>query len=154
MKELCPNIITVPKNVEAVWVLLTPKLGGSRGKIKLIAVRVATNASKFLDHITSAFHTISAKYGEGTQFILSGDSNRLKLNAILNLSQTLKQVVHIPTRRNPDATLDTILTTLSDYYHPPCTLPPLDNDSSTSGAPSDPLIFNMQPISVDQPRIN
>ena len=158
VKELCPNIITVPKNVEAVWALLTPKLGGCRGKIKHIAVCAyyytkATSASNFLDHITSAFQTISAKYGEGTQFILSGDSNRLKLNAILNLSPALKQVVNIPTRRNPDATLDTILTTLSSYYHPPCTLPPLDNDSSTSGAPSDHLIVYMRPISADQPRI-
>ena len=32
--QLCPNIITVLLKVEAVWALVTPKLGGSRANIK------------------------------------------------------------------------------------------------------------------------
>ena len=33
IKELCPDTITVPPNVEAAWALLTPKSGGRIGSI-------------------------------------------------------------------------------------------------------------------------
>ena len=156
--ELCPNVITVPPNVEAVWALLTPKSGGCKSKISSFAVcsfyfTKETQKSQFLDHISEAFHLISAKYGAGVQFILAGDSNRLNLKPILNLSQNLKQVVNVPTRRNPDAILDTIITTLEPYYHPPATLPPLDNDSTRKGKPSDHLIVYMKPITASEPKI-
>ena len=38
IKELCPDVVTVPPNIEAVWALLTPKAGGSKANIKHIAV--------------------------------------------------------------------------------------------------------------------
>ena len=38
IKEICPDVITVPQNVEAVWALLTPKSRGCRSTIKQIAV--------------------------------------------------------------------------------------------------------------------
>jgi hypothetical protein len=38
IKELCPDVVTVPTNIEAVWALLTPKAGGSKANIKHIAV--------------------------------------------------------------------------------------------------------------------
>ena len=33
VKNLCPDVVTVPPNVEAVWALLTPKAGGSQANI-------------------------------------------------------------------------------------------------------------------------
>jgi hypothetical protein len=36
IKELCPDVITVPSNIEAVWALLTPKSGGSKSNIRHI----------------------------------------------------------------------------------------------------------------------
>ena len=38
VKPLCPDIITVPVGVEAVWALISPNIGNSRNKIKQIAV--------------------------------------------------------------------------------------------------------------------
>ena len=72
--------------------------------------------------------------------------NKLNIKPILDLSPSLSQVVQIPTRTNPDAILDKIITTLSKYYLPPTTLLPLDNDIDGKGKPSDHLIVSMRPI--------
>ena len=106
-----------------------------------------TKARDFIDHICEAYNILMSKYGQGLQFIISGDMNRLNINPILALSPNLVQVVGIPTRKNPDAILDKIITTLSKFYLPPTSLPPLDNDVEGNGKPSDHLIIVMRPIS-------
>ena len=156
IKEVCPDLITVPIGVEACWAVLTPKSDLSQSKMKYIAVAslyytVATKRSEFLDHISEAYHTLCAKYGSNLKFIISGDFNRLKYKPILNLSADLKQVVTIPTRLNPDAILDLIFTNLHSYYHLPTTLPPLSNDEGNNGSPSDHLPVLMEPISNVNP---
>ena len=85
-------------------------------------------------------------------FILAGDTNRLNLKSILNLSPRLRQLVKVPTRRNPDAILDTIISTLGEYFQFPFTLPPLDNDEDKDGKPSDHLIVLMKPINENETR--
>ena len=75
-----------------------------------------------------------------------GDTNELKLDSILNLSPSLKQLVESPTRLNPDQILDPIITNLSKYYKTPVCLPPLDNDPDKDGSPSDHLMPFMKPI--------
>ena len=157
VKPLCPDIITVPPNIEAVWALVTPKAGGSRSNVKHIAVcsyyyTQNTKRTDFIDHISEAVNILSAKYSPGIQFILAGDTNRLNLRSILNLSPHLKQVVTVPTRNNPDAILDTITSTLAVYYQEPYTLPPLDNDSTNDGKPSDHLIVVWKPITAMEPQ--
>ena len=158
IKELCPDVITVPVGVEAVWTLLTPKHTTVHSKVKRIAVAsvyyssTQTRKDDFLDHISLAYNTLCAKYGSDLKFIISGDFNRLNIKPILNLSQDLKQVVQIVTRTNPDATLDLIITNLQSLFHPPTTLPPLDNDENISGKPSDHLIVVMKPLSNLNPR--
>ena len=144
--ELCPGLFSVPIGVEACWALLTPRYGASQDKIKHIAVcsyyyTTNTRRDVFIDHISEAYNVISAKYGAGTHFIFAGDTNRLSLKPILNLSPNLKQVVTIPTRRNPDAILDTIITTLGQYYHPPVALQSLQNDEDKRGFRQITLIF-------------
>ena len=67
------------------------------------------------------------------------------MNLIVNLSSSLKQVVQIPTRLNPDATLDKIVTTISKYYEQPYSLPPIQNDENNQGKDSDHLIIVMKP---------
>ena len=151
IKELCPNVITVPPTVEASWALLTPKIQ-TNPEVKHIAVASVyyakrTRRQDFIDHICEAYNVLVAKYGYGLQFIIAGDYNRLNINPILALSPNLSQVVDIPTRTNPDATLDKIITTLSKFYLPPTSLPPLDNDVDGNGKPSDHLIVIMRPIS-------
>ena len=89
------------------------------------------------------------KYGSNLQFIIAGDTNRLNLRPILNLSPSLKQLVTTPTRLNPDAILDPVITTMQKYYLPPVTKPPIENDVNKKGKPSDHLIVLMNPISQD-----
>ena len=62
-------------------------------------------------------------------------------------------MVRVITRRNHDATLDVIITNLPSLYHPPVTLPPLDNDDNQSGKPSDHLIVVMEPLSSEFPTL-
>ena len=122
--EICPDPITVPLDVEIAWALLTPKKRFSPNINHIVAASFYysskfTKKSILIDHISETFHFLCAKYGPDTKFIISGDANRLNLKPILNLSPDLKQVVTIPTRRNPDATLDVIITNLSSLYQPP-----------------------------------
>ena len=157
IKELCPDIITVPIDVEAVWILLTPKHRSAQSRIKHIAVCSAyysstqTRKSDFLDHISEAYHTLCSKYGSDLKFLIVGDLNRLNLKPILNLSPDLHQVVKVVTRLNPDATLDVIITNIHSFYHPPTTLAPLDNDENVNGKPADHLIVVMKPLSAEFP---
>ena len=144
--------ITVPNDVEISWALITPKKRTS-AKIKHIALASVyfsskfTNKSLFVDHISESYHLLCAKYGSDLKFIIGGDMNRFNLKPILSLSCDLKQVVTVPTRKNPDAIIDKIITNIPTLYQSPFTLPPLENDEHKSGQPSDHLIVCMRPIS-------
>ena len=161
VKPLCPEPITVPVGVEAVWALITPKSVNKRSRAKYIAIGSiyyrgpkSTKKEELFDHIAQTFHLLSAKYGSDIQFIIAGDTNRLNLTPITSLSPYLKQLVQVPTRLNPDAILDPIITTLGKWYLPPITKPPI-NPNEGDGKPSDHLVVLMLPLasSLDiQPR--
>ena len=157
IKELCPEVITVPIGVEAVWALLTPKNLPPNSRVKQIAVASIYYSSKqtrkndFLDHISQSYNILRAKYGDKLGFIIAGDFNQLNMQPLLNLSPELKQVVTSVTRLNPDAILDKILTNLHSFYLVPTTLPPLDNDIDVPGKPSDHLIVVFKPLSHEHP---
>ena len=91
---------------------------------------------------------MSVKHQKGLHFIIAGDTNDLKLDAILQLSSKMKQVVTDFTRLNPPRILDPIITTLSNYYQKPLILPPLDSDPDKNGKPSDYKIVKMKPINT------
>ena len=119
IKPLNPEPITVPDGVEAVWALITPKNSKQTNQFNHIAVAAiyyrgpkSTKKEELFDHIAKTYHFLMAKYGTGLQFIIAGDTNRLNLKPILNLSPSLKQLVTTPTRLNPDAILDPIITTI------------------------------------------
>ena len=122
VKRICPEPISVPIGVEAVWTLISPKRNTCQ-KFKYIAVcsvyyrgPKSTKRQELFDHIAQTYHFLSAKYGSQIEYIIAGDTNRLNLSPILNLSPRLEQVVKVPTRLNPSATLDPIITTLKKYY--------------------------------------
>ena len=153
IKPLSPEVITVPIGVEAVWALIMPKHRNPRNKIKYIAVcslyyrgPKCTKRKELYDHVADSYNTLLAKYGPNLHFCIAGDTNKLNLTPILNLSPSLEQVVKVPTRLNPDAILDKIITTMKKYYCSPVTKPPLLNDEN-NGKPSDHLIVLMLPIS-------
>ena len=78
---------------------------------------------------------------------MAGDFNDLKIKSILDISPNLKQVVTQPTRFNPPAILDKIITSPHNFYQVPEIQPPLDNDPDKNGKPSDHRIVMMTPIS-------
>ena len=126
VKPLCPDPITVPVGVECVWALLTPRQVSPQSKAKYIAVAAiyyrgpkSTKKDELFDHIAETFHFLSSKYGSSIQFVIAGDTNRLNLSPITNLSPNLKQEVKVPTRLNPPAILDPIITTLGKWYQSP-----------------------------------
>ena len=152
VKPLCPEPITVPVGVECVWALITPKQLSPQSKAKYIAVASiyyrgpkSTKKDEFFDHIAETFHFLSSKYGPNIQFVIAGDTNRLNLSPITNLSPNLKQEVKVFTRLNPPAILDPIITTLGKWYQSPVTKPPI-NPNTNCGKPSDHLIVMMYPL--------
>ena len=153
VKKICPDPVTVPVGVEAVWCLVTHR-GITSHKFKYIAVcslyyrgPKSTKKQELLDHIAETFHYLSGKYGRNIQFLIAGDTNRLNLDPILSLSHSLVQCVKVPTRLNPDRILDPIITTMSKYYAEPETKPPINPDVHSAGKPSDHLVVMMRPIS-------
>ena len=152
VKPLCPEPITVPVGVECVWALITPKHISPQSRVKYIAVAAiyyrgpkSTQKDELFDHIAESFHFLSSKYGSSIHFVIAGDTNRLNLSPITNLSPNLKQEVKVPTRLNPPAILDPIISTLGRWYQSPVTKPPIrPNDGQ--GKPSDHLTVLWLPL--------
>lgn len=150
--NLTQSKISIPWGVEIVWVLLTPKNATNSSIVQNIAVASVyckPNSRKktvLLDHIAEVYHSLSAKY-RSVKWIIAGDTNDLKLTQILSLNSQLKQCVKEPTRLNPPAILDPIITDLHSFYHDAKVVPPLDVDDDKDGVPSDHLMVVMEPIS-------
>ena len=152
VKSLCPEPITVPVGVECVWALLTPKNVKPQSKVKYIAVAAiyyrgpkSTKKDELFDHIAESFHFLTSKYGSSIHFVIAGDTNRLNLSPITNLSPNLRQEVKVPTRLNPPAILDPIISTLGKWYQEPITKPPISANEN-KGKPSDHLIVLWLPL--------
>ena len=150
VRPLCPEPITVPVGVEAVWALITPN--NPSNQVKHIAVasiyyKVKSSPPKnqnFLPYSTN-ISLLMFKIPEGSPLHNCRDTNRLNLSPILDLSGNLVQFVKITTRLNPDAILDLIITTMSRFYCDLVTKPPLSNDQDKTGKPSDHLVVLMLP---------
>ena len=72
--------------VDATWALLTPKIQNN-SEVKHIAVASVyyakrTKRKDFIDQIIEAYNVLLAKYGQGLQFIIAGDYNRLNIKPI------------------------------------------------------------------------
>ena len=151
--DLTNNLVQIPWGVEAVWCILSPKNVTPDSKIKAIACcsfyyrQKTRKKSLLLSHFSDAFHIISKKYSKGLEFIIAGDANDLKLNALLNLNPRFCQIVKDFTRMNPPALLDPIVTSLSNYYQRPECIEPLQADSQKLGTASDHRIVIARPIS-------
>ena len=115
VENLTNTMISIPWGVEITWAMLTPKQVTPRSIVKKIAVASiyskpnSVKKTLLLDHIAESYHLLNSKYQSGLYFILAGDTNELKLDSILNLSPSLKQLVESPTRLNPDQILDPII---------------------------------------------
>ena len=148
----------IPWGVEAVWAELTPKhVTNARNVKKIIVGSIyskpnSRSKTKLIDHIAEVFNQMSTRNQNGLHWIVCGDTNDLKLDSILHLSKTMKQVVTKPTRIDSvtkvERILDPIITTMAKFYQEPKVLPPLDNDPDKNGKPSGHKIVVMSPINV------
>ena len=151
VENITNSLIDIPWGVEAVWCIITPKNSGNNSLIKKIVVGsiyCKPNSRKktvLLDHIALTYHTISSKYGSNVYWIICGDMNDLKLDSILHLNSSFRQVVVTPTRLQPPAILDPIITDLHIYYQTPTCENPIEVDEDKDGANSDHLIVKMLP---------
>ena len=151
VENLTNTSISIPWGVEIVWALLTPKPVNVTSKVQKIVVASiyckpdSRKKTELLDHIAQVYGHLSSKYQKGLHWILSGDTNDLKLDSILMLNSKMCQVVQSPTRLNPPRILDPIITTLSDFYQMPDCLPPLEADQN-KGVASDHLMVVMKPL--------
>ena len=152
VQNITQSVIHIPWGVEMVWALITPKEAQSNSLIQKIVVgsvylRPATKSHvPLLDHITDVYNILSTKYPRGLHWILAGDTNKMKLDTILNLDDRMKQIVKNPTRLNPDEILDPIITSLSTYYQTPVCLPPLGADDGITQ--SDHLTVIAEPLTA------
>ena len=146
--------VTVPWGVEVTTAMIAPKQTTSDSLVKrilIMSIYSKPNSRKktaLLDFIPDVFNSMNRKYPDGTYWIIAGDANDLKLDAILNLSPHMKQVVVTPTRLDPPRLLDPIMTTMSKFYQTPICQKPLDADIGTGGAPSDHLCVKFSPVNI------
>ena len=154
VENLTQTVVSIPWEVEVVWAVITPKNVNNSSKIQKIVIGSiyskphSRKKSVLLDHISQVYGQLCSKYKKGLEWIICGDTNDLKLDSILHLNSSFKQVVQTPTRLNPPRILDPIITTLADFYQLPVCLPPLDADPDSNGKPSDHLMVVMPPISA------
>ena len=152
IQDLTNTEIEIPWGVEAVWALLTPKIVTNASKIKRIVIGSiyskpqSKKKSVLLDHISSVFNQMSVKYSQGLEWIIGGDTNDLKIEKILQISDHFKQIVTKPTRGIK--ILDPVITTLHTFYQTPQVLEPLDADPDKNGSKSDHKMVTVTPIII------
>ena len=104
VENLTQSIVSIPWGVEAVWAVLTPKNVSNDSKIQKIVVGSiyskpdSRKKSILLDYIAQVYSQMNTKYKKGLHWLICGDTNELKLDPILQLSPSLKQVLQNPTR--------------------------------------------------------
>ena len=130
--------VNVPKNIEAVWGMLTPKNKSAKFK-KIIVCSFYSppnkkRNSKMADHIVSSLQMLSAKYPE-CGLILGADKNDMDIRPILNCGLRLRQAVDQFTRQG--RILDIIIMNCLSYYNSPIIAPPIKPDNPCKGKPSD-----------------
>ena len=150
--------VEVASGVEAVWALFTPKASTTMSKVKRIAVGSfyvsprSPHKTATIDHIIETIHLLRSKYDNEVNFLLGGDFNRLDISSILDSYGALKQCVTIPTRNQ--AILEIVLSDISNMFHPPTTLPPLQVDFDKKGSDSDHNIVVFAPLNNAKYKLN
>ena len=149
-----PQYISVPKGVEACWLVLKPK--DTSALIKYIAIGsiyISPN-SKYktatIDHVIDSIHLLRSKYDDQIKFLIAGDVNRMKVDRILDAYGPLRQIISAGTRLS--AILENVLTDLHTVYQPPDYLSPLQVDADQIGEDSDHRIIMIHPIQINHKR--
>lgn len=124
--------VDVPAGVEAVWVRVTPPCHPRNTASIIICVAYhpprAATAQLLTEHIIDTADALRVRF-PAAKLVIAGDFNRLDVSEILHQLH-LTQVVDFPTHQQ--ATLDLIMTDLSQQYSPPIPLPPMGRSTHLS----------------------
>ena len=130
--------IKIPRNVEAVWGLLKPKIPSSKIHAIIACSFYSPPNSRsnqaLIDHVTTTIHSLINIHANAG-IILSGDRNDMSIDSFLSVDPTLSQALKIPTRGAN--TLDIIASNLRSVYNEPELIPPITPDNPNKGVPSD-----------------
>ena len=131
--------VSNPHKLEIVWGLLQPKslLGSIRKFIvcSFYCPPKSRKKTKLIDHMTFTLQTLRTIHPSAA-VIISGDRNDLRMDRLLTIDSSLKQIVNKPTRGPKILTV--LLTDLEKLYNEPEVVPPVHVDNpSGGGVPSD-----------------
>ena len=138
-----------PKKLEIVWGLLKPKfICGRISKIIVCSFYCPPKSKKktaLLEHMTLTLQSLKTTFPTAA-VLVSGDRNDLKIDGLLSIDNSLKQIVQKPTRGCK--TLTVLLTDIGNLYGEPDIVPPVDvDDPEKGGVPSDHLGVVATPLS-------
>lgn len=126
--DLTPSHLQVdtPEGVEALWMRVTPARHPRHTAFIIYCVAYppppAPTAQLLVDHIIDTADALRVRF-LSAKLVICGDFNRLDVNDTMH-RLNLTQVVNFPTHQQ--ATLDLIMTDLSQQYSPPGLSPPWD----------------------------
>ena len=137
-----------PEGIEAVWLILTPKEAEAETVKKILVggIYIAPRSlfkQATIDHIIETMFCVQSRYGCQVRFLISGDFNKVSIEDILESNGALHQVCSVATRNQ--TTLELVITDMATMFHPPTTLPPLNQDENSSGKPADHNVIIVAP---------
>ena len=130
--------VSILRRLEIVWGLIQPKeQTGKVNKIIVCSFYCPPSSKKKTALVEHMMLTLQLLRSEHTNagVIIAGDRNDLKIEKLMNIDTSLKQIVKSPTR-GPNL-LDVILTDLHKFYQVPEIVMPIDVDYPGNGVPSD-----------------
>ena len=132
--------IPIPKPLEACVALVKPK--NPTGVLnKFICCSFynppkSRRSNKLAEFLVATISLLRSQH-PGARVILGADINEMKLDVLLALDPTLKQIVRGVTNKNQDKTLDVFVMDCQDLYQRPTILPPMTVDEGKVGKDSD-----------------
>ena len=132
--------VNIPKRLESCFAILKPKK--PTGKISkficgsFYAPPRSKHNKRLAEFLATTINQLRMEH-PGSHVILGADINDMKLDTLLHLDPSLKQIVSGFTNKNADKTLDVILTDCHSLMQEPTILPPLQVDSGKVGVDSD-----------------
>ena len=124
--------VTIPNGVEALWVRVTPPRHPSDAASIILCVAYhpprAATAQLLAEHIIETADALKVRY-PAAKLVVCGDFNKLDVSNILH-QLNLTQVVEFPTHQQ--ATLDLIMTDLTQLYSPPKPMAPMGRSTHLS----------------------
>ena len=131
--------VSQPTCLEIVWGLMRPVL--VTGRVTKIIVcsfycpPKSTRKTLLIEHMTLTLQSLLTTFPKAG-ILISGDRNDLKIDRLLSIDRSLRQIVHKGTR-GPNI-LTVVLTDLESFFQEPEIVKPIDVDDPTKGGvPSD-----------------